>query len=148
VTLSTLLVAVGSGDADRLDSLANAVIEVADPTGATVVVLHAFEEDGFAAVRERLDDSDATPTEAARRQKTVRELTATLGDADVSSEVRGGVGGKSDVIVSTAEDADADRAFVAGRNRSPTGKAVFGSTAQSVMLTAPCPVTFVRAGSR
>jgi len=148
MTLSTLLVAIGPGDADRLESLANAVIEVAAPTGATVVVLHAFEEDDFADVRKRLDDSDATATEAARRQKTVRELTTALDDADVAFEVRGGVGGKSEAIVSAADDVDADRVFVAGRNRSPTGKAVFGSTAQSVMLAAPCPVTFVRAGSR
>lgn len=148
MTLSTLLVAVGPGDADRLDSLSAAVTEVAAPTDATVVLLHVFEDDDLADVRKRLDDSDATPTAAARRQKTVRELTSALDDADVAFEVTGSVGSKSDAIVAAAEDADADRVFVAGRDRSPTGKAVFGSTAQSVMLSAPCPVTFVRTGSR
>jgi len=148
MTLSTLLVAVGSNDAARVGSLARAVTEVAEPTGADVVLLHAFADDDFAAVREQLDSADASPTAAARRQKTVRELTAAFDDADVSYEVRGHVGEESDAIVGVAEDVTADRVFVAGRARSPTGKAVFGSTAQSVMLTAPCPVTFVREDAR
>ncbi|NHN42105.1 universal stress protein [Halorubellus sp. JP-L1] len=148
MTLSTLLVAVGPSDADRVDSLSTAVTEVAEPTGANVVLLHVFADESFADVRDQLDRSDASPTAAARRQKTVRELTAAFDDADVSYEVQGRVGEKSDAIVAVAEDVDADRVFVAGRARSPAGKAVFGSTAQSVMLTAPCPVTFVRDGSR
>ncbi|WP_323674662.1 universal stress protein [Halorubellus sp. PRR65] len=147
MTLSTLLVAVGPGDADRVDTLAAAVTDVAVPTGARVVLLHVFEEDEFEEVRERLDQSEASPTAAARRQRTVRDLTAAFDDADVAYEIRGRIGGKSDAIVAAAEDVAADRVFVAGRDRSPTGKAVFGSTAQSVMLSAPCPVTFVRAGT-
>jgi nucleotide-binding universal stress UspA family protein len=148
MSLSTLLVAVGANDADRVDVLAEAVTAVANPTGARVVLLHVFDEDDLEGVREQLDDSDATASDAARRQKTVRDLTAAFDDEDVDYEIRGSVGEKADAIVSVAEDVHADRVFVAGRSRSPTGKAVFGSTAQSVMLTAPCPVTFVRAGSR
>lgn len=148
MTLSTLVVAVGPGDADRIESLANAVTEVAVPTGANVVLLHVFDADDLAAVRDQLDDPEASATAAARRQKTVRELTAAFDDADVDYDIRGSVGKKSDAIVSVAEETDAGRVFVAGRDRSPTGKAVFGSTAQSVMLSAPCPVTFVRAGTR
>jgi len=43
-----------------------------------------------------------------------------------------------------AAEVDADLVVVSGRKRTPTGKAVFGSTAQTVLLDAPCPVTFVR----
>jgi nucleotide-binding universal stress UspA family protein len=148
MTLSTLLVAVGSGDADRVEALAAAVTEVAEPTDAHVVLLHVFGEDGFESVRNRLDQSEASPAAAARRQKTVRDLTDAFDDASVQYDVRGRVGEKADAIVSGAQDVAADRVFVAGRARSPTGKAVFGSTAQTVMLSAPCPTTFVRADTR
>jgi len=148
MTLSTLLVAVGPGDGDRVDALAAAVTEVAEPTGARVELLHVFEEDGFENVRTQLGQSDASPTAAARRQKTVRDLTDAFDDAGVEYDVRGRVGEKADAIVAEAEDVAADRVFVAGRPRSPAGKAVFGSTAQSVMLSAPCPVTFVRVDTR
>ena len=148
MTLSTLVVAVGPVDADRIESLANAVTEIAVPTGARVVLLHVFAEDDLTSIREQLDDPEATATAAARRQKTVRELTAAFDDANVEYDVRGSVGSKSDAIVDVAKGTDAGRVFVAGRDRSPAGKAVFGSTAQSVMLSAPCPVTFVRAGTR
>jgi nucleotide-binding universal stress UspA family protein len=43
-----------------------------------------------------------------------------------------------------ARDVDADMVVTGGRKRSPAGKAVFGSTAQKVLMNAPCPVTFVR----
>jgi nucleotide-binding universal stress UspA family protein len=148
MTLSTLLVAVGPGDADRLNALAATVTEVAEPTGARVVLLHVFGGDDFEDVRDQLGQSDASPTAAARRQKTVRDLTDAFDDAGVEYDVRGRVGEKADAIVSAAEDVDADRVFVAGRARSPTGKAVFGSTAQKVMLSAPSPVTFVRKDTR
>ncbi|PSP66736.1 universal stress protein, partial [Halobacteriales archaeon QH_6_68_27] len=46
--------------------------------------------------------------------------------------------------VGLAAETDADLVVVGGRKRSPAGKAVFGSTAQEVMLESPCPVTFVR----
>jgi nucleotide-binding universal stress UspA family protein len=37
-----------------------------------------------------------------------------------------------------------DLLVVGGRGRSPTGKAVFGSTVETVLRRAPCPVTYVR----
>lgn len=65
-------------------------------------------------------------------------------DAGVECAIRGAVCDAVEEIVRAAEAVDADRMFVGGRSRIPTGKAFLGSVAQSVMLSAPCLVTFVR----
>ncbi|WP_255168815.1 universal stress protein [Natrononativus amylolyticus] len=148
MTLDTILLAVGPGDADRTDELAEAVVEVAKPAGSTVVLGHVFTQSEYDEVLERLAfDTEleaADPDEVASRHATIRDLRATLEDDDVDYVIRGAVGDHGPTIVDLAESVDADRVVVGGRRRSPTGKAVFGSTAQEVLLSAPCPVTFVR----
>ncbi|MCU4752578.1 universal stress protein [Halobacteria archaeon AArc-curdl1] len=151
MTLKTVLLAVGPGDAERTDELAETVIEVAKPAGTTVVLGHVFTRDEYDDVLDRLDfdpDHEAIdPNDVAGRHATIRDLALTLEEADVSYLIRGAVGEHGETIVNLAEDVDADRVIVGGRKRSPTGKAVFGSTAQEVLLSSPCPVTFVRAES-
>lgn len=146
--LDTVLLAVGPGDADRSDQLAEAVLEVAKPAGATVVLAHVFTSDEYDQVLDRLDfdrnvdeiDSDAV----ASRHSTIHDMQDVLDEHDVDYEIRGAVGEHGPSIVDLAASTGADRVVVGGRRRSPTGKAVFGSTAQEVLLSAPCPVTFVR----
>ncbi|MFC7156303.1 universal stress protein [Halomarina halobia] len=146
--LESVLLAIGQGDADRTDALARTVADVAGPAGATVTLAHVFTEAEFAAVTEQLaydPDGPIDADEVASRHATVRELTSALDDADVEYVIRGAVGPHGERIVALARGTDADLVVVGGRKRTPAGKAVFGSTAQEVMLNSPCPVTFVRA---
>jgi nucleotide-binding universal stress UspA family protein len=147
MALQTILLAVGPGDADRTEQLARAAIEITEPTGAEVVLAHVFTDEEFDGVVSQLDydpAGDIDPDEVASRHATVRDLTREFDDAGVEYNVRGRVGAHGETIVDLANEVNADRVIVGGRKRSPTGKAVFGSTAQEVMLSAPCPVTFVR----
>lgn len=147
MVIETVLLAVGPGDVDRADELATAAVNLAGPTDATVVLAHAFGEDDFRSVLDRLNydpTGEIDPDEVAGRHATVRRLAATLAEAGVGYEVRGVVGESGKTIVGVAEEVGADQLIVGGRRRSPTGKAVFGSTAQEVLLAAPCPTTFVR----
>lgn len=143
--IETVLLTVKRGDSDRLDRLTEEAIDVAVGTGARVVVATAFETQADVdEALEQLEGVDGTPTDVAERLGSVRRATKALAAAGVDYEVEGVVGRPGEAIESLAERAGADRVFVGGRKRSPTGKAVFGSTAQNILLSAPCPVTFVR----
>ncbi|EMA48423.1 universal stress protein uspa-like protein [Halococcus salifodinae DSM 8989] len=149
MALGTVLLAVGPGDADRIDRLAEETIDIAGPSDATVVLGHVFTDEEYAESLDRLGfdttSGEVSPDDVASRHATIRELIGQLDEASVEHAVGGAIGGHGDSIVGLAEKADADLVIVGGRQRSPAGKAVFGSTAQEVMLSAPCPVTFVRA---
>ena len=146
--LQTVLVGVDATDSNRIDRLIEEAIDEAAPAGATVVLAHVFSEEEYAENRDRLEfdrDSEVTPDVVARRHTVLREIAKRLDEAGVDYEVRGEVSEeRGKAIVRIAESVGADRVLVGGRKRSPTGKAVFGSTAQEVLLSAPCPVTFVR----
>ncbi|MFB6129679.1 MAG: universal stress protein [Salinigranum sp.] len=146
--IETVLVAVGPGDGDRIDRLADEAIAVAGPADATVVLGHVFAPGEYEATLRNLNfspDEEVDLDAVTARYSPIRSLVGRLSDADVDVEVRGVVGEDGGDVVDLAEAVSADMLFVGGRTRSPTGKALFGSTAQRVLLSAPCPVTFVRA---
>lgn len=150
MSLDTILLAVGGTDTERTDNLAETVTDIAGPAGASVAVAHIFTKDEYENVREQLDmdqTSEATPDSIARRHVTVRGLTNSLADAGIDHTAYGRVTRDESVgeaILGLSDDVDAAMILVGGRHRSPTGKAIFGSTAQEVLLNADCPVTFVR----
>ena len=75
------------------------------------------------------------------------EVKRVLEDSGVTYTVRQSVSGR-DVSEEVVEAAEAERArlIVIGlRRRSPTGKFLFGSTAQRILLDAECPVLAVKA---
>lgn len=147
MSLETVLVAVGESDEDRIESLARTAIDIAGPAGATVKLTHVFSKESYDELREKLEfdrDSEVTPDDVAKRHTSIRELGDMLSEAGVAFTWHGRVGEKEEKVVDFAEESGVDLLLVGGRKRSPTGKAIFGSTAQAIMLNAPCPVTFVR----
>ena len=152
MALETVLLAVGPSDRDRIERLAEETVDIAGPAGSTVVLLHVFTEEEYGRALDKLSfdtiADEVSPDDVAKRHTTVRDVRKAFDDAGLDVTVRGGVGEHGERIVSAASDTDADLVIVGGRRRSPAGKAVFGSTAQEVMLNSPCPVTFVRSDTR
>ncbi|WP_256295957.1 universal stress protein [Haloarchaeobius salinus] len=108
-------------------------------------VLHVFTQARLERVRDELAgdaDTALSPDEAATHVEPVRavasELCTPLRQCGTTMDVTGCVG--EDV----SREFGAKPVFVGGRRRSPVGKGRKGSTAQRVLLDAPCPVTFVR----
>ncbi|MFC6614989.1 universal stress protein [Halopenitus salinus] len=121
-------------DERRSTRLANAVAELPDADeNVFVSVFHCFV-DNPAGV-------------SAPQVGGIRRVIDALEEAGVDHEVLEASGDPAESILRAADDEDVDVIYVAGRSRSPAGKALFGSVAQSVILGADRPVTIVgRAG--
>lgn len=78
----------------------------------------------------------------------VREMAAevaqdAMGDVEVPYEAIGLMGDPASRIIRYADEQEARYIVIAGRKRSPTGKVIAGSVAQSIILNAECPVVSV-----
>lgn len=150
MSLETVLVAVESKDSEAIERLAETAVDIAKPAGAQVVIGYVFANGEYDTARERLQfdpDGEVTPSVVAERAVGVRQLADLLADAGIDHQVRARRGNGSDegeLLAELGEETGADLAIVGGRERTPAGKAVFGSTAQTLMLAADYPVTFVR----
>lgn len=148
MTFETVLLAIGpKEDETRLENLAATVVDLAGPAGATVELLHVFEDDEFEGIMGRLDNEfapDATPAEVASHLSSIRAIEDRLDAAGIECNVDGAIGNYGPLIVREAENLNSDIVVVGGQKQSPAGKAMFGSTAQHVLLNAHCPVVFVK----
>lgn len=144
---NTVLLAVGSAEESRLAELVAAAADVVSADGR-VVVLHVFDGDTYddLATDLTLGAGDGPrPDELARRHTVAAEAADRLAERGVEVGVRGAIGENGRAILRVSDEVGADAIVVGGRQRSPSGKALFGSTAQRVLLRADCPVTFVKA---
>ena len=57
-------------------------------------------------------------------------------------------GDPADAIISTADELDADMIVLAARKRTPTGKVLFGSVTQAVLLGTDRPVLVCGEGKK
>jgi len=147
MALETLVVAVGPNDDSRTEELTRAIIDIAEPVDASAVLLHVFTESAY---EEGVDEAGFTDeerpsaTDLAARLEAIDDLAAELEAAGVSYGIRGAIGAESETIIGETDAVGGDLLYLSGRKRSPTGKAVFGSTAHRIMMNASCPVLFVR----
>ena len=101
--------------------------------GARLVVVNTSR--GDALVDERYVDDEQ-----------LAGLRAKLADSGVDHEVVHTMRGRdaSEEILAVAQERRAQLVVIGLRRRSPVGKLLLGSTAQRVLLDAPCPVLAVK----
>ena len=129
---------------ERARSVVEQAASLAEAYGDPVHVVHALSRSEFI-------DLAVTNYEEGEEAISMAEVEAFAADhaADVAEDVAvehrsvGRVGKADDEVVRYAEKVDARYVVLAPRRRSPAGKALFGSVAQSVILTANCPVVTV-----
>lgn len=118
--------------------------ELAAGVDASLVVLSAMTDDeceSDAAVLSTIEEIEGSSydkdPERIARLTAERDAEEHLSDVDVAYETKGMVvdeGERGEAILETANAEGCDYVFLVGKRRSPTGKALFGDTAQSVIL--------------
>ena len=130
----------------------------------TIVVGYVPKPEGHAALRRaaeeaRLRDArlvvvnshrggrEFDSGDALESQEDLEAIRSELREAGVEHEVRQLVRGMdpADDLVNVAAEVSAEFIVIGLRRRSPVGKLILGSTAQRVLLDAPCPVLAVKA---
>lgn len=119
------------------DRLANAMDE-------ELHVVHILSQKEFRAIEQTSVEETGTTVP----MDDIRSLAADIADEAAEGVVAeyepiGLVGDASEELLDYIETHDARYVVLGGRNRSPVGKVIFGSTAQPVLLNASCPVVTV-----
>lgn len=128
-----IVVGVDSNE-KRGRSQAERIVEMPlDWSNVHVTLLHAFAE--------RPD-----PDVSARRIVSVRRTGQILEEIGIKTSYVDSQKEPAAAIIDAADERDADLIVVAGRKRTPTGKALFGSVTQAVILDANCPVLVCEPG--
>lgn len=121
---------------------------LADAYDDELVVLFVLSEEDYEEEREdRLATTEyseypMSQAEEDASKRVERVATTVLGE-DADFHARGRVGEPTPEIISVAEEVGARYVVIGGRKRTPTGKALFGSITQSVLLNADRPVVTV-----
>lgn len=113
-------------DHDRAVTEAETVTDLFDADETVAHLFHDFTENPEGA--------------SVSQVGAVKRAADTLEDAGFEVAYHETSGDPAETIIDTAEDLDADAIVVAGRKRSPAGKALFGSVSQSVILGSDHPV--------
>lgn len=82
-------------------------------------------------------------TEVEVRDAARAAAAEVAADLDVPAEAVGLMGNPAAEVLEYARERDARYVVIGSRNRSPVGKALFGSVAQSILLGADRPVVSV-----
>ncbi|MFD1570833.1 universal stress protein [Halorubrum laminariae] len=128
---------------DRSERASRVVDEAAELAAAfddTVHVVHALTRSEFLDL-----GITSAQAEEPKDMNEIREAASDMAeeaitDIGVPYETVGLVGGAAEEVVRYADEQDARYIVVSPKRRSQTGKVLFGSAAQSIILNASVPV--------
>lgn len=143
-----ILAAVGEGP--HAQNVVSVAYDLAETYGKRLVALHVIPTEEF---REHKDAIRSTPgydhfsldqEESSGAEFAQRIVDESLSEFDQELvEPRGRVGEPAEKILAEADHIDPRFVVIGGTLRSPVGKALFGSTTQTVLIQAAHPVVTI-----
>ena len=128
----TIIAAVD--ESEKAGSVIEEAAYLASELGLDLHVIHIMNFESIKSDPEELGESTSIKEQATA---IAEELASKHAD---EFHAIGLIGQPKEEIVSYAKKHNARYIVTSGRKRSPTGKAMFGSTSQYVILHADCPV--------
>jgi nucleotide-binding universal stress UspA family protein len=127
-----VLIGIDNAEDNRAVAQAEAIADIpAEEDSVTAHLCHVFQENPEGA--------------SVHQISAVRRARETLEEAGINCVHYEASGDPTDELLAAADDIDADAICVSGRKRRPTGKAVFGSVTQDIILGADRPIFAVPA---
>lgn len=121
--------------------------KLAKGVDAELLLLHVTTEEEFQSKRSTLENVAGLDAEynvdnaRSGAQQFAQKVGKEVLDDDIEFTAMGRIGNPQEQILDTAGKENVDHIFIHGKQRSPTGKAVFGDTAQAIILNFDGPVT-------
>lgn len=132
-----------AGDDSQLDRQLETLLELPGQDELTVTVVHVHEEIDTMpdeAGKSVIDSLNKTIGELQGLPSTVERAVEEIEAAEIPADVVETQGTPTDCIIEAANELDVEAILIAGRRRTPVGKAVFGSVTQGVVLQSELPV--------
>ena len=136
------ILATVDGD-DKPDRVVTVGQDLADAYGDELVVLYVLARETFDRRRDDRNEEYTLEHGQIDAEGVARDVVEASTDSPGRVTARGRVGEVVDEILDEVELTDARYLVAGGRKRSPTGKALFGSATQSILLSADVPVVAV-----
>lgn len=129
---------------DRAQRVAKEASSLAQAFDEPLHLVHVISRSEYVNIETTSVEESGRPVEMEEiRAFATEQADKVSGELDIEYELVGHVGDPASEIVNYAAEQDAHYIVVGGRQRSPTGKAVFGSVTQSILLNADRPVVSV-----
>jgi nucleotide-binding universal stress UspA family protein len=137
-----MVIVAAIDSSERASAVLDRATELAEKFDDEIHLAHVMKKSELIASKES-DIQSGEPTDMDKMRAIAREFGLRMLDdrpATVEVEVVGLIGNPADAIVGYAADQEARYIVVSPKRQSQTGKILFGSVAQSILLNAHCPV--------
>lgn len=126
---------------ERAPSVVREAESLAEAFDDTVHLVHVLTQSEFVDLERTSVDETGSALNMDQIRSVARNIAAETGQyLNVPVEAVGLVGDPAEQVVKHADEYEARYIVVGPKSRSPTGKVLFGSVAQSILLNASCSV--------